>query len=256
MSRLLLIALLFPAMLLCSCSTAKSALSSTNVKPSSFLQHGSELKEDRKRSPFLGNWWTTDTKLHTALDGIKQIHIAPVKIDAVRPMKNYLSRLEFSDGRRDTKLQALAEYARTRFIEAFRESKKPRYQVVDAASKDALTLEIHILEWEPNSFTGFLARETVDLLTLPAVGDLISKPLRGVIAIEGRLVEPRSRKPVFEFVDKEEAKSLIIIPLQEVYPTGQARFAIREWARQFELLSRNDSLNKPKDSFPIQLWGF
>jgi hypothetical protein len=256
MQRLFFITLLFPALLLCSCSTAKSVLSSTNVKSSSFLQHGGELREDRKRSPFLGNWWTTDAKLHTAFDSMKQIYIAPIKIDAVRPMKNYLSRLEFSNDRRDTKLQALSDYARSRFIKAFRESKKPRFTVVDAPAKDALTLELHILEWEPNSFSGFIAREAVDLLTLPAVGDLISKPLRGVIAIEGRLMEPRSAKPIFEFVDKEEAKSLIIIPLQEAYPTGQARYAIREWAEQFELLSRNDPLDKPKDSFPIQLWGF
>ena len=241
---------------LSSCKTLKSTVASVKVEPSAFLTHGDELKEDRSRSSFLGNWWTPDKKLQAAADAATQIYVAPVRVDAVRPMKNYLAKLEFSDKRRDGKLESLATYARQRFIKAFRESKAPRYTVVDEPSKDALQLQLQILEWEPNAFSGFIARETIDLLTFPAVGDLISKPIRGRITLEGRLIEPASEKPVFEFADKEEAKSIIIIPLQEAYPTGQARFAIREWARHFELLLRQDPEKKPKDSYPIQLWGF
>lgn len=241
---------------LSSCKTLKSTVASVKVEPSAFLAHGADLKEDRSRSAFLGNWWTPDEKLQAAADTKRQMYIAPVRVDAVRPMKNYLAKLEFSDKRRNGKLDSLATYARQRFIKAFREAKGQRYTIVDEPSKDALTLELHVLEWEPNAFSGFIARETIDLLTFPAVGDLISKPIRGRITLEGRLVEPVSGKPIFEFADKEEAKSLIIIPLQEAYPTGQARFAIREWARQFELLLRQDPEKKPKDSYPIQLWGF
>jgi hypothetical protein len=256
MHRLSLLLLALAAPLLCSCKTAKGVVASVSVKPSSFLTHGKELKEDRKVSAFIGNWWTTDEKLRKAAAGKKQIHVAPVCIDSVRPMQNYLSLLEFSDKRRSEKLDGLAKYARERFIKAFKDAKQARFTVADKPSKDALTLELNILEWEPNAFSGFLARETIDLLTLPAVGDLISKPFRGLIAIEGRLIEPRSKKPVYEFADREEAKSLVIIPLQEAYPTGQARFAIREWARQFELLMRDNPKKRPKDSSPIQLWGF
>lgn len=251
-----LLALALAASMLASCRTAKSVVAAVSVKPSRFLKHGAELKEDRSRSAFLGNWWTQDKKLQAAATEKKLLYIAPVCIDTVRPMKNYLSQLEFSDKRRNDKLAELAKYARDRFIKAVKDSKSSPVAIADEPSKDALTLELNILEWEPNAFTGFIARETVDLLTLPAVGDLISKPFRGLMAIEGRLIEPRSKKPVFEFADREEAKSLIIIPLQEAYPTGQARFAIREWARQFEIMMRNDPKKRPTDSYPIQLWGF
>lgn len=256
MHRLSLLLLALAASLLCSCKTAKSVVASVSVKPSAFLMHGKDLKEDRSKSPFLGNWWTNDKKLQAAADEKTQIYIAPVSIDAVRPMQNYLAKVEFSDKRRQKKLEELAKYAHKKFVSAFKGAKHPRYTVVDAPSKDAMTLDLHLLEWEPNAFTGFIARETIDLLTFPAVGDLIWKPVRASTTIEGRLIEPKSKKPVYEFADKEEAKTIIVIPVQEAYPTGQARFAIREWARQLQLVLHKEPHKKPVDSSPIQLWGF
>lgn len=256
MHRLSLLLLALAAAMLCSCKTAKSVVASVSVKPSAFLTHGKDLKEDRSKSPFLGNWWTADKKLQAAADQKTQLYIAPVRIDAVRPMQNYLAKVEFSDERRQKKLEELAKYAHKKFVSAFKGAKHPRYTVVDAPSNNAMTLDLHLLEWEPNAFTGFIARETIDLLTFPAVGDLIWKPVRASTAIEGRLIEPRSKKPVFEFADKEEAKTIIVIPVQEAYPTGQARFAIREWARQLQLVLHKEPHKKPVDSSPIQLWGF
>jgi hypothetical protein len=253
-TSLLLVAL--AASLLCSCKTAKSVVASVSVKPSAFLTHGSQLKEDRARSAFLGNWWNADKKLQAASEATRKLYISPVRIDAVRPMKNYLAKVEFSDERRQKKLTELASYARKQFSKAFQNTKNPRYEIVDAPAKDAMTLDLHLLEWEPNAFSGFLARETIDLITFPAVGDLIWKPVRAATAIEGRLIEPRSKKPVFEFADKEEAKTVLILPVQEAFPTGQARYAIREWARQFELMTQNDPKKRPKDSSPIQIWAF
>jgi hypothetical protein len=256
MHRLSLLLLALAASLLCSCKTAKSVVASVSVKPSAFLTHGKDLKEDRSKSPFLGNWWTNDKKLQAAADEKTQIYIAPVSIDAVRPMQNYLAKVEFSDKRRQKKLEELAKYAHKKFVSAFKTAKHPRYTVVDAPSMEAMTLDLHLLEWEPNALSGFIARETIDLLTFPAVGDLIWKPVRASTTIEGRLIEPKSKKPVYEFADKEEAKTIIVIPVQEAYPTGQARFAIREWARQLQLVLHKEPHKKPVDSSPIQLWGF
>lgn len=254
--RASLLLLAFSAISLCSCKTTKSVVASVSVKPSSFLTHGSELKEDRTRSAFLGNWWTSDEKLQAAADATQKLYISPVRIDAVRPMKNYLAKVEFSDKRRQKKLVELASYAQKRFIKAFKDSKNPRFTLVDAPAEDAMTLDLHLLEWEPNAFTGFLARETIDLFTFPAVGDLLWKPQRATTTIEGRLIEPKSAKPVFEFADREEAKTIVVLPVQEVYPTGQARYAIREWARQLEIMMANDPTKRLRDSSPIQIWAF
>ncbi len=244
------------ALSLPSCQTAKTVVAATVVKPSAFLTHGTELKEDRNRSPFLGNWWTPDAALQTAAAITRRLYIAPVRFHETRPMKNVLARAEFSDERRAAKLLKLADYAHERFTRAFKSAKHTDHEIVPEDAPDALRLELQILEFEPNAISGFLARETVDLFTLPAVGDLISKPLRSVITIEGRLIEPKSGKPVFEFADREEAKSVILLPVQETYPTGQARFAIREWAEQFELLMRDDPGKRARDSLPVRLWAF
>jgi len=256
MPRLSFLFLTLAAALLCSCRTAKSVVASVRVNPSCFLTHGKELKEDRSKSPFLGNWWTPDKKLQAAAAEKSQLYIAPVRFDAVRPMQNHLAKMEFSDKRREKKLEELAKYAHKKFVSTFQNAKHAQYSVVDALSKEAMTLELHLLEWEPNAFTGFIARETIDLITFPAVGDLIWKPIRACTAIEGRLIEPKSGKPVYEFADKEEAKTIIVIPVQEAYPTGQARFAIREWAKQLQLVLHQEPHKKPVDSSPIQLWGF
>lgn len=248
--------LLFLPWMMISCRTAKSVVAAVEVKPTSFLPHGSELKEDRKRSPFLGNWWNPDQRVQQAAAEVKRIHIAPVVTEHLRPMKQKLTKLEFSEERRDKKMAQLAEYAREKFISAFKHDKKSRFSVAEEPGKDAMTLKLSIFEWEPNTMTGLLAREAVDLVTLPMVGDLIAKPARGVIAIEGMLVEPKTGKSFFEFADKEEAKTLFIFFPQEVFPSGQAKYAIREWARQFEKLMSTPPEKKIRDSMPFQIIAF
>ncbi|MDZ4404955.1 DUF3313 family protein [Prosthecobacter sp.] len=242
--------------LLMSCRSAKSVVASVHVKPTSFLPHAADLKEDRKRSPFLGNWWNPDPQVQKAAERVQSLYIAPVITDHLRPMRQKLAKMEFSQDRRDEKIQKLTDYARGKFLHAFKSAKKPRFSIVDAPSKDAMTLKLSIIEWEPNTLTGLALREAVDLVTLPMVGDLLAKPARGQIAIEGVLVEPKTGKPVYEFADKEEAKTLFIFFPQELFPSGQAKYAIREWARQFEKLMSTPPDKKIRDSMPFQIIAF
>lgn len=247
--------LLLPCLLM-SCRSAKSVVAAVHVTPTDFLPHASELTEDRKRSPFLGNWWNPSERVKTAAEKVKSIYIAPVTTDHLRPMKQKLVKLEYSEERRNEKMAMLAEYAREKFVHAFKKNKKSRYTVVDEPAKDAMTLKLSIFEWEPNTMTGLALREAVDLVTLPMVGDLIAKPARGQIAIEGVLIEPKTKKSFFEFADKEEAKTLFIFFPQELFPSGQAKYAIREWARQFEKLMSTPPDVKVKDSLPVQFIAF
>jgi len=248
--------LLVPCLLL-SCRTAKSVVAAVDVKPSGFLPHAAELKENRKRSPFIGNWWNTDKRVVKAAEKVKSIYIAPVVSDQLRPMRQKFTQMEFSNKRRDAKMKDLLDYAREKFIRAFKSNKNSRFTVVNAPSQEAMTLQLSIIEWEPNTYSGLLIREAVDLVTLPMVGgSLLGKPSRGTIAIEGVLTEPRTRKSYFEFADKEEAKTLLFFFPQELFPTGQAKFSIREWARQFEKLISTPPDKQIKDSLPFQIIGF
>jgi hypothetical protein len=248
---LLLLTLMIP-----SCRSAKSVVAAVEVKPTQFLPHAAELKEDRKRSPFLGNWWNPDKHVQAAAAKVRQIYIAPVVTDHLRPMKQKLTKLEFSEERRNKKMASLAKYTHDKFYKAFKQSKLQRFSVVDAPSKNAMTLKLSIFEWEPNTVTGLIAREAVDLVTLPMVGDLLAKPARGQIAIEGILEEPRTKKSFFEFADKEEARTLFFFFPQELFASGQAKYAIREWARQFEKLMSTPDDVKVRDSLPFQIIAF
>ncbi|MEZ5385557.1 MAG: DUF3313 family protein [Prosthecobacter sp.] len=239
-----------------SCRTAKSVVAAVHVAPTDFLPHASELQENRKRSPFLGNWWNPSERVQGAAEKVQHIYIAPVTTDYLRPMKQKLVKLEFSEERRNEKMAVLAKYTREKFANAFKRNKKSRYKLTNEPSKDAMTLNLSIFEWEPNTLTGLAVREAVDLVTLPMVGDMLAKPARGMIAIEGVLVEPQTKESLFEFADKEEAKSLFIFFPQELFPSGQAKYAIREWARQFEKLMSTPPDVKIKDSLPFQIIAF
>ena len=248
--------LLIPWMLL-SCRTAKSVVAAVDVKPTTFLPHASELKENRKRSPFIGNWWTKDKEVLAATALVKSIYIDPVVSNELRPMLQKFTKLEFSDKRRTAKMKGLTTYAHDKFARAFKSNKKSRFTLVNAPSAEAMTLKLSIIEWEPNTYSGLAVREAVDLVTLPMIGgSVFGKPSRGMIAIQGVLTEPKTGKSFFEFADKEEARSLFFFFPQELFPTGQAKFAIREWARQFEKLMSTPPDKQIRDSLPFQVIGF
>lgn len=248
--------LLFLPWALMSCRTAKSVVAAVEVKPTSFLSHGSELKENRRRSPFLGNWSNPDKGVQEAAAKVQKLYIAPVVADELRPMRQIGTRMEFSPRRRDRKVENLLAYTHEKFTKAFQARKGARFAIVEAPAKDAMTLRLSLIEWEPNTYSGLLMREAIDLVTLPMVGSVLGKPARGMIAIQGMLVEPKTGKSVFEFADKEEAKTLFFFFPQELFPSGQAKYAIREWARQFEKLMRTPDTVKVWDSPPFQIIAF
>ncbi|MDI1313491.1 DUF3313 family protein [Prosthecobacter sp.] len=251
--------LLIPWMMI-SCRTAKSVLAAVDVKPTAFLPHASKLKENRKRSPFLGNWWNTDKKVLAAAQQVKSIYIAPVVSDELRAMKQKFVLMEFSDKRRDSKMKGLETYTHDKFVKAFKSNKKSRYTVVNAPSKDAMTLKLSIIEWEPNTYSGLVIREALDMavpVPFTPVGSLIGKSARPAIAIQGVLTEPKTGKSFFEFADKEETRMAVLLFFpNELYPTGQAKFAIREWASQFEKLMSSPPDKQIRDSMPVQIMEF
>ncbi len=251
--------LLLPWMMI-SCKTAKSVIAAVDVKPTGFLPHASELKEKRERSPFIGNWWNSDKRVQEAAAKVQNIYIAPVVSDELRPMKQYSARMEFSKKRREGKVDELLVYAREKFTRAFKSSKNPRFKVVDAPAKDAMTLKLSIIEWEPNTYSGLVVREALDMaipVPFTPIGSLVGKSGRPAIAIQGILTEPRTGQSVFEFADKEETKMAVFFFFpNELIPTGQARYAIREWAAQFEKLMRTPPDVKVRDSWPIQIIAF
>jgi uncharacterized protein DUF3313 len=254
--RLLLLGGVWVAVSLCSCSTVKNIFAATEVKPSGFLTHAAELKQERKRSPFIGNWWSTDPKRLAAADRCRKIYVAPVVYENIRADRTVVSRVEHTAGWRKRHLPELAQYTQAAFENAFHKSKTPRYAVVEAPAADALTLELSLLEWGPNTYTGLVAREVLGLLTFEMGTGALLRNTRGYIAIEGRVVEPRSHQPIFEFADKEYGKIVLIISLQDFRRSGQAHAAIKQWAAQLEKLLRAKPGEKVRDGLKFTIVNF
>ena len=241
---------------LSSCRTAKSVVEAVEVKPSSFLIHAKDLQEDRRRSTFIGNWWSVDKTLLASADRCRKIYIAPMAYDHVRPDPSLVAKVEHNAAWRTRHLPELAKYTHDKFVDVFRKAKDPRYVVVEAPAPDALTLELNLLEWGPNTYTGLISRQAVDFFTLNIGGEAMMRNTRGYMAIEGRVVEPRSRQPIFEFADKRYAKVVLIISIQDFRRKGQAHFAVQEWATHLEKLLGAKPGEKVSDGSPIVLWNF
>jgi hypothetical protein len=85
-------------------------------------------------------------------------------------------------------------------------------------------------------------------VAFPGVDTLISRPLRANLAVEGILRDPRTGLNLIEFADREESQSAFLLAFRDLTTYGQARQAIRDWARQFEELTRTPNTHKVKDS--------
>ena len=78
--------------------------------------------------------------------------------------------------------------------------------------------------------------------------------MKGSIAIEGKVTQPPGVKVIYQFADNEESKSAFLLPVTEFTPYGQAREAVRSWARQFEKITRTAPGTRVKDTGVMSLF--
>ena len=185
------------------------------------------------------------------------IYIAPVTLKYLRAASKTLATAEGSEEGRQKAALKLADYARSQFNEAFAKSSEPRYLVEDRPTSDGLTLELAFTELNRNTFTGAIAKFAVAAVAVPGTDVVFAKAtrsLKGNIAIEGKLTSNASKKVIYQFADNEESKSAFLLPVTDFSIYGQARQAIRAWARQFELVTRTPADKPVKDSSVISLF--
>lgn len=233
---------------LTSCSSP--LLKAPAVSTSSFLKAKPELRSDRKVSPFALSGGTLASR-ETG------IYIAPVSLAYLRNASKFLAKDSNGQAKRSQAARDLAEYARTKFIAAFEKSPKARYKIQTSPGADCLTLELAILELNRNTFIGATSRFVVNNLALPGTDVLLAKATRGLkgnIAIEGKVTSARTGEVIYQFADNEESRSAFLLPITDLADYGQAREAIRAWARQFEELSRTPPGKRVKDTGVMSLF--
>lgn len=256
MTTRFLLACLIP-LALCSCSSLERLAKAGAAKPSTFLAHADKLEKTRpKLDPFLRIWRNPSTEAWAKAENINHLYVAPVSLEHLRPMTKPLSRLEVREKSRQKHAQELADYARSQFMTAFRESRDSRYEIVTSPQKDALHLELAIIELNPNAISAGVTRRAINLVAVPGAEAVVGRPLKGNIAIEGRLYDPQQKASLYEFADAEHNRSALILSVHDYNPYSASRKIIRDWARQFEQVTRTPEGGKVKDTpaFTIWLW--
>lgn len=254
LSRPLLIAALMP---LLGCAQLERFAKAKPAEPSPFLRHASEMQPAGDAgSPFARVWRNPAPALWAKARNRWTLHVAPVCLDHLRPVDRKLARLETRDAGRAAAVAKLAAYTRQEFGRAFRESPRPRQEVVDAPRPDSLIVELALVELDPNPITGGVTRRVINLLAVPGAESVVGDPLKGRIALEGRLYDPVSRQVLLEFSDAEQNRSALILSLHDFNHYSHARKVVREWARQFEAVVREAPGAEVKDSsaFMLSIW--
>lgn len=241
---------------LCSCQSMNRAAKPKPAAPSAFLSHPKEMKEDPKRSPFLLNWTNPSREIAEAAKRRTEIWIAPVSLEFLRPISKKVSKLESDEASQKVAAKKLAETMRSTFMEAFKKSPHPHYQLVQKPSKKSVTLKLALIELNPNSISAGTFRTAVNVVSVPGLDNLLGRPLKSNIAIEGKLLDTLSEQSLYEFSDNEESKSSLFFTFNDFTRYGQANEAIREWASQFEELTRtpNDHRVKESSAFVFLPW--
>lgn len=244
-------------MSLCSCSSLQRLAKAAPAKPSAFLAHGAELKKTlADRSPFLLEWRNAAPEVRKAAEKRVTLHVAPVSLDYLRPMTQPLSRVEVRERSRQREARKLADYARQQFIQALRELPQSRYQLVDEPTKDSLRLELALIELNPNAISAGVTRRVINLIAVPGAESIVGRPLKGNLAMEGRVYDPIQKQSLYEFSDAEHNRSALILSVHDYNPYSYARKIIREWAGQLALVLNSPEGAKVKDSpaFTLGLW--
>lgn len=197
--------------------------------------------------PFHKVWTTPDPQVLAEGRKRNKLFIAPVTLAHLRPVSSTLSAQE------SVRMQAPAIAARLReeFVGAFRRSPQPLYRLVEKPGADTLTLQLAIVEIQPTSVHGNTMMTVLKFAVSPvaALGRLFTA---GNMAIEGKVLVSKSSRAFFQFADNE-ADKLTFINTRDFQPYGHAVNSMRDWAVQFEAMTRAPRGWRVKDSSSITL---
>ncbi|WP_395718009.1 DUF3313 family protein [Prosthecobacter sp.] len=241
----LLLTTMFP-----SCGSTNRILKAGLVEPSPFFERPWLAQNGGEHLPFQKVWTTPDRQV--LADGMKmrKLFIAPVTLAYLRPVKKALAGQEMAWGVRRQEVD-VARRLREEFVAAFRRSPSPYYRLADKPGRDTLTLQLALIELQPTSPKGNAAMTVLKFVVTPfaAFGRFFTK---GNIAIEGKVLVSRSGRAYFQFADNEEDK-LTFINTRDFQPYGHAVNSMRDWALQFELMTRSPRGWRVRDSSAVTL---
>jgi hypothetical protein len=233
-----------------ACSSTSRLFKAGLVQPSPFFEQPWLAQNGGEHLPFQKVWTTPDRAV--LADGIakRKLYIAPVTLAYLRPMSKALSTQEVAWGVQRQEV-AVAMRLREEFVNAFRRSPGPFYQLVSKPGADTLTLQLALIELQPTSPKGNAVMTVLKFAVTPiaTLGRFFTK---GNIAIEGKVLASKTNRAYFQFADNEHDK-LTFLNTRDFQPYGHAVNTIRDWAVQFEAMTRTPRGWKVKDSSSVTL---
>lgn len=248
---------LFLLLLLCSCGTTNRFLKVGSAKLTPFFEQPEIARDGRKQVGFQKIWTTPDRQVLEQSLTKKKLFIAPVILDHLRPAGKALARQQIAAGGIKRHEHEVASRLHQEFVDAFKRSPAPIFQLVDKPGNDTVVLQLALTELTPTSAQGNVITTVLKVVVTPLafVGNFFTK---GNIAIEGKLLVPMPRgshppyRPFFQFADKEGDK-FTFFNIRDYQPYGHAVHTIRDWAVHFEQVTRARGGETVKDSSAVTL---
>lgn len=242
---------LLPLMLLMvSCAATNHLLKAPPSNLSTFFEHADEAVNTKGKLPFQKVWVTEDPLTLAAGRSATKLYIAPVSLQYLRPIKKAMARQEARMGT-ERREEQVAVRLREEFERAFLESPGPAYQLSAIPGKNTLNLQLVITDLNPTSPRGNLLLTAAKLAVTPLAG-FARVFTSGNMAIEGKITVPESQNLFFEFADNE-ADKLTFFNSRDFLPYGHAEHSMRDWADQFEQMTRKQKGLRLKDSSAVTL---
>ncbi|MFO1486498.1 MAG: DUF3313 family protein [Verrucomicrobiaceae bacterium] len=235
---------------LSACSSSNRLFKAGLVQPSPFFEQPWLARNGGEHLPFQKVWTTPDQRV--LADGLqkRKLYIAPVTLAYLRPMSKTLPSQEVVWGVQRQEV-AIAMRLREEFVNAFCRSPRPFYRLVSQPGADTLTLQLALIELHPTSPKGNVVMTVMKFAVTPfaTLGRLFTK---GNIAIEGKVLVSKTGRAYFQFADNEQDK-LTFINTRDFQPYGHAVNTIRDWAVQFEAMTRTPAGWRVQDSNSVTL---
>jgi hypothetical protein len=247
-SRLLFRAALLLLIGLSSCTRLNVLMKAKSTHPDyGFINFRATPDKQSRRSPWHYAAFTKDRKILDLAMTRHRLYVAPVRTADLRPISTKLASMEY-DGSRAEQSAQVAKTLRAEFINALCHRQKPLYRNSPKPAGDALTLELNLIELDPTSAKGNVAKTVVKYTVgpLPSMG--VGLFTGGKIAIEGRIRDGRTGAIIFQFADREKDKATFY-NVRDYTPLGHAERTAREWAEQLDAFLRTPPGGQLKDSF-------
>ena len=238
---ILLLLALFP-----SCARVNHLMKAKPTTPGpDFLDFRETPDNQSARSPFHYAAYTTDQTTLRIASHRRRICIAPVLTQALRPISKKLASAEYG-ALRPQQTREIAHALRTEFARALTANPGAPYQLALRPGKDTLVLQLNLIELDPTSAKGNVAKTVVKYTVGPIASIGVGFFTGGRIAIEGRLSEGSTGAPLFQFADREKDKATLY-SARDYMALGHSTRTIREWAQQLSTFLRTSG--PVKDSF-------